>query len=734
VYRSLLVLFVFCMTCAVSYGDDSQPDPAKIKFGLQAIEQSLPAFKESLDTLKVRGQDISYPMVNYTVLENFIIYAREDVDKGKVKRAAEQLSDMEWIKSKLDRELSEALAGKRKFPAVPRWTGDTRPVIKSSSFIAPTTTPGKPGREIRPVFFNGYGHFGQVQADIEKWPNYGTNIIQFETGPWSVFPEEGKVVDPTPGILKNLDRAQKAGVAVNLLLSPHYFPNWMFTKYPELRKQRDYFFPMCLHAPETMELLKKYIKVVVPPLKDHPALHSICISNEPRNVEEPCEYANEEFRAWLKKRHGDIATLNDRWGTKYTDFDEISVPNPFASDAQELAGRWADFARWNQDFFADFHKQLADAVREAAPNVPVHAKVQCFTFGNASEQKCGNDAYLYGQFCDINGNDDSCYYDDEENFANHWLGNGMYYDLQRSIKDVPIFNSENHIIRDRETKYIPARHIRAALWQQAIHGQSATTIWVWERTLDNSSDLAGSIINRPGCARAVGIVNCDLNRAAREVTALQQAPAQILMLHSTSALSYDKEEHDRCMFRIYISLNFTGLKMGFVTERQLEAGIVPKASVIMIPNAKHLSNAAFNTLKKYKGHLVMVGDESLAYDEFNKPRSERLQGFTIPFSRENTRYSDIENALVPKFASWGISPKVTLTDREGKSVWGVEYRQVDTANGTLVNVCNYLKTPVSVKLSRKGKDVKSVDVLSGVSVCGLMNLQPLETRLLRVKG
>ena len=77
--------------------------------------------------------------------------------------------------------------------------------------------------------------------------------------------------------------------------------------------------------------------------------------------------------------------------------------------------------------------------------------------------------------------------------------------------------------------FVPARHIRATLWQAAAHGQSATTSWVWERTFDPKSDFAGSIMHRPACAEAVGVVNYDLNRAALEITAIPQAPPRVLL-------------------------------------------------------------------------------------------------------------------------------------------------------------------------------------------------------------
>ncbi len=144
---------------------------------LGALKASLPALKADLQAVKSRGQDPSYPAVTATVLENFIGYAEEDARHGEVRRSLEQVGDLERMASRLGGELKEALAGQRQFPAVPRWTGDQRPVIRRSSFVAPACLPGGVPQE-RPVFFTGYGHFSQVVSDMEKWPDYGVNIIQ----------------------------------------------------------------------------------------------------------------------------------------------------------------------------------------------------------------------------------------------------------------------------------------------------------------------------------------------------------------------------------------------------------------------------------------------------------------------------------------------------------------------------------------------------------------------------
>lgn len=697
---------------------------------LDQMEQRLPTIKAKLDKLKASGQDISYPLVSYTVLENFIGYAREDASKDEIKRAVQQLSDLESMEKNLSREIADAASGKAKLPAAPRWTGDARPVVKSSSFISTTTTPGKPGVETRPVFFTGYGHFAQVTKDLEKFPGYGVNIIQIEIGPWAILPKEGVIEEkPVESLLGVLDRAKAAGVAVNLLLSPHYVPQWVKDKIKASLGTDHY----CPRAPESQEMLKRHISVVIPPIKDHPALHSICLTNEPQHRNDSCELAIADWHAWLAQKHGDIDVLNVRWGTSYASFADVRLPYEKGQTLREPIGRWVDCVRWNQEFFAGWHQMLADAVHSAAPGLPVHAKVQTPTLLNYDDLGAGNDAYLYGRFSDISGNDSVNWPSfGHGEFAQSWMTNARGEDLQRSVKDAPVFDSENHIIGDRDTRYIAPEIVRTALWQQAIHGQSATTIWVWERTFDRTHDFGGSIMHRPGCAQAVGIVNHDLNRAAKEVTALQQAPPQALILHSTSAMIHDGEPYDNCMKKLYMALGFAGVRIGFITERQLEAGIVPAAPVVFIPQADHLSDAAFGTLRKCKGRLVIVGDGGLTRNEYGAQRPDRLAGEMMRYVPSKTSEKDMWSALLPVLRSWGASPRVQVVDGKGGPVWGVEWREADAGDGTVVNLCNYLNVPVRVKLSSDGADVAATDVLTGRRVAGSMELQPLETRLLSV--
>ena len=676
--------------------------PARGEIRLAALRRRLPVLEALLRAVRAKGQDDAYPLVSVTVLQNFVGYVEEDLHSHEVSRALQQLDELEAMDRRVERELRAALVGRR-LPDVPRWTGQQRPRVVGPSFLAPVVYPARQAAPVeRPVFFVGYGHFGQVRRDIEKFPNYGANIIQIEVGPRAVFPQEGMISDSAIRETRAvLDRAAKAGVAVNLLISPHYMPEWMLNKYPDMRIKQEGFLKFCLHAPEGQAFLKRYIAALLPPLGDSPSLHSICLSNEPVSMEEPDPFGAQDWHAWLQKRHEDIATLNGLWGTHYATLDDIPLPNPLnggSPDAPRPSPLWLEYVRFNQEFFAGWHQMLADAVHDAAPGLPVHAKAMTWSFLNDGAARFGVDTQLFGAMSDINGNDSAESYSyGHGDFAQDFVPSEEAYDLQRSVRDTPVFNSENHVINDRETRPLPPEHLRALLWQGALHGQSATTLWVWERTSDPKSDFYGNVLHHPAAVEAVGRVCHDLNRLAPEVTTLQRLTPQVVLLQSVTASVWDEPAYTDCMLKLYTALSFTGLPLGFVTERQLESGLLPKAPLLLVPNVTHLSDAAFAALRRYSGRVVFVGTGSLGRDDYDHPRAETLTaGPPIPFHSGATSWQDLWQAMPAALVSAHIQPILRVRDGVGRLLSGVEWRCANTPQGVVVSLCNYRQTPVSL--------------------------------------
>lgn len=698
---------------------------------LDAIRQSLPRWQSQLNAVRQRGQDIAYPLASFTILQEFVPYVQSDLQKGLLQRAFQQLDEMEPMAQRLTEMLNEVLNGKRRLPTVPRYV--TSPVeIKGASLIADTADPITGKRERRPVFFVGFGHFGKVREDLEKFPRMGFNLVQIEMGVSDILPRKGEVnlQKLEKDILPLLRRAAQANVRVDLLISPHYMPDWVLQEYPELRQPREGFLQYSLFAPQSLQVLKEYIRQFAPRLHNQPALNSLCLSNEPMNVEDPQSPPQlTAWHEWLKTRHKTLLTLNTRWQTHYQRWDEIPIPTEGAP--------YAEFCEFNQEWTANWHRQLAQEVKRHLPGVPVHAKLMSWVFLSDREQHLGIDPQLFAEFCDLSGNDALTFYQHapDSPFAFGWVGTLMAHDLQRSLRDAPLFNSENHVIPDREQRPVPPQHGRAVLWEEAIRGLSATTFWVWERTDDPQSDFAGSLLHRPAFIEALAHTALDLNRLAPYVAALQNQPPDIYLYHSPLDLVQQGADAAIARDNLYIALTMLGVRVGFVTERQAAARQLPAGNKrIVLPGVQYISDDALLALDAYRqrgGGLAALGEPILRFDRYGRPRSSRLPVQTI--DRDATLDARLLHQKLARFLDeWGVVRPLRLLSEGGQPAWGVAYRTAPYGNGFVASLCNYTQKPITVRLMNdKNQPVQAVNLFTGERVSGQITLQPLEPVLLK---
>ena len=79
------------------------------------------------------------------------------------------------------------------------------------------------------------------------------------------------------------------------------------------------------------------------------------------------------------------------------------------------------------------------------------------------------DAELFAEFSDYNGNDNYMFYGMGK-WISDWQRFSKGHDLQFSMRPNWIVNSENHIIKDGETRLIPGAHTYTATFQQYLQG------------------------------------------------------------------------------------------------------------------------------------------------------------------------------------------------------------------------------------------------------------------------
>ncbi|MCS7272864.1 MAG: beta-galactosidase [Fimbriimonadales bacterium] len=701
---------------------------------LSTLRAQLSNWEAQLQAVRQRGQDVAYPQASFIILREFVRYVEDDLRKGQLQRAYQQLDEMERVAARLNQMLADALAGTRPLPTVPRYV--TSPVeIQGASLIAETENPLTGERQRRPVFFVGFGHFKQVRADLEKLAQMGFNLIQIERGVRDVLPEPDKVSLQAfeDDVLPLLRRAAAANVKVDLLISPHCMPDWVYERYPELRQQREGFIQYSLFAPESLDIMRRYIDAFAPLLRDRPALLSICLSNEPTNVESPTSPPHlRAWRAWLQKRHKNLITLNTRWKTNYASWDEIPVPTP------EMGAPYAEWQQFNAEALAAWHREVARAIEKHLPGVPKHVKLMSWSFVNDRELSRGVDPERFAEFCELNGNDAATYpvWDKNSPWAFDWVTTMLAHDLQRSLRDAPLFNSENHIIRDRETRYVSPQHARAVLWEEAIRGMSATTFWVWERADDPKSDFAGSILHRPEIVEALAHTTLDLNRLAPYIAALQNQPPDVYILYSQYDMVMQGADAVIPRDSLYIALTMLGVRVGFITERQLAERRVPKgASRILIANTQYLSDEAFaelDYLRQQRGvQILSFGEPTLQYDLYRRGRFSRIGGQVF----ERNPLLDAPRLflrIAPLLKNWRIERPLQLLKENDMPVWGVSYRTAPYENGYVASLCNYTRQPITVRVvDDQGKPITATNLIDGTTVEGTLTLQPLEPVLLQ---
>lgn len=718
---------------AAHAGEINLVTAARVRTLLARIAEPRDRLRASVDRLERRGLGAA-SRVTLTVLDNFLPWVEEDLANGKIDRAWDTARLLEQMAVREAAHAGAILAGQASDVPVPRYATGKLEVSRGQTLGLRRAPDGTAERG--PVFFTGYGHFGQVKRDIEKLPGYGCNLFQVEFGPSSVLPREGVTSDRAiEEFLALCDRAAAADVAVNLLLSPHYFPEWALEKWPHLKTCHGGFFKYCVHDPDARAVIQASLRHVIPRIKDHPALHSLCLSNEPVCEDRRhCRVAATAWPAWLERRHGTIAALNARWGTAYPDFASVPIPAPeFTATPACL-----DFIRFNQETFAEFHQWMADVVHSMAPGLPVHAKIMMGAhFQKTLHGFWSVDPERFAAVGAYNGNDAYNMFDKEgSRWNNGWRHCQAGYDFQRSMADKPVFNSENHVIADRDLGAIPPEHIDETLWQNAIHGQSSTTLWLWERNHDDVGDAAGSILHRPDCVEAVGRCALDLNRLAREVAALQNLPPAVCLLWSESSMVLGND-HEHLLMQAYEAANFLGLPLGFATEAKLaeaaRGAALPRpldtARVLILPQVTHLPDAARAGLAKLQAAGVRVVAYGARPERGDDGQARPCEGLeALPAAPDS---ETLFARLTERSAAWGLPRAVQLLDDAGKPVFGVEVRSVSDAAGTVVAVCNHLREARTGTLSGlRGRP--HVELRSGKTFDAAFTAEPMKPLLIRV--
>jgi len=695
-------------------------DRATVEERLNQTATNLMILKQIIRERREAGLSTAYATADARVVESFLLYARDDLAESNPGHQLRGLKAAAYI-DRLGKDALKPDAADNR--VVPRYkTGPAK--IHDGAFW----------QNERPVFFTGVGHFGQVRQDIPILNDYGLNIIQIEMGPANGLPTPDNVDLEAirQNVVRWLDLAAAHNVAVNLLISPHYFPQWAFDADPAHKQCGHGFIKFCIEAPNTRNVMEKWLDVLMPMIAKHPALHSICLSNEPQ-YKGRCAYDRAAFQTWLKTKWRSIKRANAAYGTRFRNFEGIELPTDDSN-----YGLYFDRWRFNQARFVAFHEMLRDRIHRYAPKLPVHSKVMSHAFEDPGRFEVGIDYERFPQLGRIAGNDCVVEFTGERkgDYACDWQTMAMNYTLQHSVApDAPIFNSENHLIADGDTRYIPENYVRTVFWQEAIHGQGATTTWVWER--GQSGDLAENILTRASCVHAFGRVALDLQRLAPEVYALSRAPADAAILYAYSSLLPSKDYADEARAAFEGSY-FSGITTDFITERQIMSGKLARYKLLIVPHASHSPDAVVKAVNEFigKGGIVLATGRCFTKDEYGRPRAHGLvqsgRGHLVTRANQMSPldYREVINRLAEEAM---IRRPLRIEGDDDKPVWGVNLRTTMANGRLLANLLNLSRKPQVLRLTTKRGVKRVLNLVDGREQVTPFTLSPLDPKLLAVE-
>ncbi|MBY9079883.1 beta-galactosidase [Paenibacillus sp. HN-1] len=341
-----------------------------------------------------------------------------------------------------------------------------------------------------------------LEEDIRMMKLAGCNVMAVGIFSWSMLePEEG--VFEFGWLDQVLDRFAANGIYAWLATPTGARPAWMSEKYPEvLRVEKNRVRNLhgmrhnhCMTSPVYREKTTIINSRLAERYSDHPAVIGWHISNE-YGGECHCDYCQEAFRGWLKKKYGTLEALNMAWWTKfwshtYTSWSQVESPSPHGESM--VHGQNLDWRRFVSDQTIDFYKHEIVPLKAANPNLP------CTT--NFMDWFYGLDYREFAKEVDVISWDAYPTWHEAASEGNIASWFAFNHDMFRTLKHKPfmLMESTPSLTNWQPVSKLkkPGMHKLSSL-QAVAHGSDTVQYFQWRKSRGASEKFHGAVIDHAG--------------------------------------------------------------------------------------------------------------------------------------------------------------------------------------------------------------------------------------------
>lgn len=556
-------------------------------------------------------------------------------------------------------------------------------------------------------------------------------------------------------------------------------PEWVEKREPEIRKGRSLFTGFDIDNPLARDVWGKIIRRTGELTKGKKVTElGYVFANEPHWYSEKghwtykykemngiSSYTLNKFRSWLKEKYnGNMKELNSNWDSSFASFNKVDIEIPID---KALTGKpiWYDWNRYNMNRTTEWFKFNQDNLHAVNPEADTHIKLFPRTFYEDSRSH-GMDFEALTELTTMIGHDAKALgspsirphinSDWHQDYAYKWDGMTILHDFLESVAPDKInVNSESHFLSSGMWRDIDARtsYVRSVYWLATLMGMDANTGWFWARDPDGSPEdrlegelnffdpglggaYAGSNNMQPHITNEVTQVMFDLNSFSEEIIALREQPRPLRFFYSeTSAIN--TANYMTKTGKLYKSLFFEGLSLGFVTKNIIEKQDNSKWNTVVVYNTKYVTDEEFATLQSYLdngGTVILDSEESLSMNEYGKKRTQKLTaGKGQLIALKDANIAEIKKTALAEVADQ--MPEVIIESDNGKDFKTTISRVVKQKDGSyLVNLLNVGHDTAKIKLSLKsGESIAIKNLMTSNSVDSQFDLESEEVLLLKVE-
>ncbi len=731
--------------------------------GRNAVNALINEISTLISQCEAKGISVEYEKSNLGVMNRFAGFLEDYIDKGLLQEYNYNLSALISLGNESVTALKGYLNGTKLEKVAPIYQS-SKITQDGQSFVGTMSVKGV--EEERPMFLNGYGHWSDALGDISTMTEMGVNYIHYEVGPNSIlsgYDSDGNFTINRNAIntIKNVFKtAEDNNVSVLFQTAIHYFPSFIQEKYPDVAPAEPLgMIPFNPDHPEVRRAIKVFLETLLPEIKDYKSFQSVSMANEPIFIAGMYwDYYAPIYQEFLENRYSNnIATLNQKWGTSFSSFDEVTYSGIGLGNVTHQVRDERDF---NDSVLTSFFNFMVSTIKGIDSDIPVHVKNSQYLSGATDARRriwCGSNYEDWMPMMDINGCDAWGIYGDSGKTVQ---SKTMWYDFLTSMKDAPVINAEDHILQDNfdendsstwntiEYRDLENRMNQADMWQGAIHGRGGSAYWLWDKSTraeEGTYYYNSNLTRRADTVAAIGKTNHDMNRLAYEISAIQQKPERVALLHSTYALAKYKY-HSNSMYQAYQYLQNNGEKVYIVNDTYPEKlNQNESLELLVVPTCNYMWDGVWSQMltflnnggkvlfleyeTSYKNELGGTINATLVDNVLNHSNTKRVSfGGVSSDGFYMTGCTDVFTALGNAIKDF--SHHVRVKSGNGTTEWV----ETEYDGSYLVNLCNYGETTTAIDLTLDDDVIvgEVFDLTENQGIDSSFVLEPYETKMIRI--